>query len=159
MTKTISPIGILFICLGNICRSPLAEGVFRHVVTEAGRQAAFDIDSAATGSWHVGKPPDRRAIKVARHHGVDISNQTCRQINGHDFETFDHIVCMDYANIDDVTALQPAGSKAQIGLFMQLALGKALIIPDPYVGGRKGFETAYQMVDEASQALLKKLNS
>ncbi len=155
-TKT----AILFVCLGNICRSPLAEGVFRSVVEKAGQSHLYHIDSAATGSWHVGNPPDSRMIATADQHGTDLSNQRCRQINQNDFYDFNLIFCMDHSNVRDVEAIMPADATAKIQMFMPYALGQDIEVPDPYyMEAADGFEQVYQMVLEASNALLEKTNS
>jgi protein-tyrosine phosphatase len=147
---------ILFVCLGNICRSPLAEGVFRSVVDEAGKSHLYHIDSAATGSWHVGNPPDSRMIATANRHNTNISAQICRKITQNDFLDFDLIICMDHSNIRNVEAVLPVGSTANIQMFMHYALGKNIEIPDPYMEGPDGFERVYNMVLEASKAMLHK---
>ena len=148
---------ILFVCLGNICRSPLAEGVFRSVVERAGKTNLYHIDSSATGSWHVGNPPDARMITTADRHGTDLSNQRCRQIAQNDFYDFDLIICMDQSNIHNVEAIIPADATAKIKMFMPYALGQDIEVPDPYyMEAADGFEQVYQMVLEASNALLEK---
>jgi protein-tyrosine phosphatase len=149
---------VLFICLGNICRSPLAEGIFRHVVNECGMAEQFLIDSAATGTWHIGNPPDSRAIAVAGEHGLDISTQRCRRIVEDDFHRFDIIFCMDHANLANVLAMRPSRSKARIELFLQYALGKDQPVPDPYLDHSTGFEQVYQLINQASPGLLAKLS-
>lgn len=151
---------ILFVCLGNICRSPLAEGVFRSVVKNAGQSDFYHIDSAATGSWHVGNPPDARMIATAGRNGTDLSNQRCRQINQNDFYDFDLIICMDHSNVRNVEAIMPADATAKIQMFMPYALGQDIEVPDPYyMEAADGFEQVYQMVLEASNTLLENLNA
>ena len=148
---------ILFVCLGNICRSPLAEGVFSSVVENAGKSQIFYIDSAATGSWHVGNPPDSRMIATASQHDTDISAQRCRQITQNDFYDFDLIICMDHSNVKNVEAIMPADATAKIEMFIPYALGRDIEVPDPYyMEATDGFEQVYQMVLEASNALLGK---
>lgn len=148
---------ILFVCLGNICRSPLAEGVFSSVVENAGKSQMFHIDSAATGCWHVGNPPDSRMIATADRHGTDLSNQRCRKITQSDFFDFDLIICMDHSNVRNVEAIMPADAGAKIKMFMQYALGQDIEVPDPYyMEATDGFEQVYQMVLEASNELLNK---
>jgi protein-tyrosine phosphatase len=148
---------ILFICLGNICRSPLAEGVFRNVVENADQSHLYHIDSAATGSWHVGNPPDPRMIETASRHGTDLSNQRCRQITQSDFYDFDLIICMDHTNVQNVKAIMPADTTTKIEMFMPYALGQDIEVPDPYyMEAADGFEQVYKMVLEASNALLEK---
>lgn len=149
---------VLFICLGNICRSPLAEGVFRSVVETQGRGAQFHIDSAGTNGYHTGEAPDHRSIAVAMHHGVDISKQRCRQLTAQDFHDFDLILGMDKGNLRAIEARRPATvAKAEIALFYDFALQKRLEIPDPYYGGTGEFEKVYRMVRTASEALARLL--
>ncbi|EIM71816.1 protein tyrosine phosphatase [Nitratireductor aquibiodomus RA22] len=148
---------ILFVCLGNICRSPLAEGVFRSVVAERGRDADFMIDSAGTGAWHVGNAPDPRSIEIARRFGVDISMQRARQVNAGDFERFDLLLGMDRNNVRTLRERAPEAAAGKIHLFLNYADGRTLDIPDPYYGGDDGFASVYQTIREASEALLSKL--
>lgn len=157
---TASPkIAVLFICLGNICRSPLAEGIFRQTVMRAGKAEQFQIDSAATGSWHIGNPPDERAIETADYHNIDIGGQRCRRIDKDDFHRFDFIICMDRSNIANVEALRPAGSKAKIELFLQFALGRNQPVPDPYLDMNSSFEEVFQLIENASLGLLTRLTA
>lgn len=156
LTKHIS--SILFICLGNICRSPLAEGVFRHEATKRGVINQLSIDSAGTGGWHIGNPPDPRSVETAAGHGIDISHQVCRRLSRDDFNSFDIILGMDNSNIIDATSANHASGSAQIMLFTQFAqMGDNLDIEDPYYGGAAGFETAYQMIKQASVNSLDRL--
>lgn len=148
---------ILFVCLGNICRSPLAEGIFRAETQKALPGNSMRIDSAGLGRWHIGDPPDDRGIVTARHHGIDISALRCRQIWKDDFFEFDLIIAMDHANIDRLETVRPANSTAQIDLFLKLAHNRDEAIPDPYMGGMEDFETVFQMVQTASKALAAKL--
>ncbi len=158
-TAANSKTAILFVCLGNICRSPLAEGVFRHVVEQAGKADKFHIESAATGSWHIGNPPDARMIETAINHGTDISAQRCRQISPDDFYNFDLIICMDHSNVRNVEAIKPNDASARIVMLMDHALGQDEEVPDPYyMEAADGFEQVYQMVFKASNALLAKLD-
>jgi len=147
---------ILFVCLGNICRSPLAEGVFRQAVKDAGLEENYLLDSAGTGSWHVGNLPDPHSIAVTQNHNIDLTDQRCRQLRADDFDRFDLIICMDRSNVSNVLRQKPAGSRAEIEMFMPYALGRDEEIPDPYGEGPEGFEHVYQMILEASVALLKK---
>ena len=153
---------ILFICLGNICRSPLAEGVFRHEAVKRGAGELITIDSAGTGNWHVGEPPDQRAIEIANHHGIDISHQRCRALKPDDFRDFDLIIAMDQANIQNARAIggyhgEKSGS-AQLVLFTKFArLNSEPEIPDPYYRNPEDFEIAYQMIKEASIGTLRRL--
>lgn len=150
---------VAFVCLGNICRSPLAEGVFRDVVAARGQSAQFDIDSAGIGAWHTGNPPDPRSIAVAARHGIDLSAQCARQVAPGDFKRFDYIVAMDADNLRNLKAMAPVGSTADIVQFLPFALGVSRDIEDPYYGGVDGFETAYQLIRSASEALAGKLSS
>ena len=151
---------VLFVCLGNICRSPLAEGVFRHLAAEAGLADRFEIDSAGTGGWHVGEPPDARARMVAKQHGVALDSRA-RQVTPEDFERFDHIVAMDHDNLRTLQRMAAAaGADARIALLRShdpSADGDE--VPDPYYGGASGFETVYEMVHRACSALLERLRA
>ncbi|NKQ83715.1 low molecular weight protein-tyrosine-phosphatase [Rhizobium ruizarguesonis] len=134
-------ISILFVCMGNICRSPLAEGIFGHLVAEAGLTGAFTVASAGTGDWHEGDPPDQRSIGTAKNHGIDISGQRARRIQSRDFMDFDLILAMDRDNLAALKKSAPHG--ANIHLFGDAALGTGEDIPDPYYGGPEGFELVY----------------
>lgn len=134
-------VSILFVCMGNICRSPLAEGIFAHVVDETGLTGQFTIDSAGTGGWHEGEPPDRRSIATAASHGIDISGQRARRIRPKDFTDFDLILAMDRDNVAALKSI--ARPEADIRLFGDAALGTGEDIPDPYYGGPDGFELVY----------------
>lgn len=144
---------ILFVCLGNICRSPLAEGVFRAVVSERGLVDGFTLDSAGTGGWHLGSAPDPRSMAVAAAHGIDISMQKARKIVPADFQRFDLILGMDRSNVDDLIAIAPAQTHGRIHLFLDFAAGENGDIPDPYYGGEDGFMTVYRMIRNASELL------
>jgi low molecular weight protein-tyrosine phosphatase len=144
------PVRLLLVCLGNICRSPMAEGALRARLREAGLEHETIVDSAGTGDWHVGDPPDRRATVTAGRHGVDISGLRARQLCAADFDGFDWLLCADDANLRDVRALAPPGSSAQTGLFMEWA-GLQGAIPDPYTGGDDHFERVWSQVDAAAR--------
>lgn len=150
---------VLFVCLGNICRSPLAEGIFMKTVEEAGCSARFAADSAGTGAWHEGDPPDRRSIAVARTHGIDISRQRARQVRPDDFEAFDLILAMDRNNLDHLARIAPETPRLGIHLFNDYALGKPSDIPDPYYDGADGFETVYSMLLTGCASLVEKLGN
>ncbi|MGR6432911.1 low molecular weight protein-tyrosine-phosphatase [Rhizobium sp. PAMB 3182] len=150
---------VLFVCLGNICRSPLAEGIFMKTIEEAGCSARFAADSAGTGAWHQGDPPDSRSIAVARKHGIDISNQRARQVRPEDFETFDLILAMDRNNLDHLARIAPATPRLGIHRFSDYALGQPSDIPDPYYGGADGFETVYSMLLTGCASLVEKLGN
>ena len=146
---------ILFVCLGNICRSPLAEGVFRAVWAERGRGRDMLLDSAATSGWEVGSAPDPRSIAVAMRHGIDISGQRARKVRREDFSRFDLILGMDRSNVADLKALAPA--RDRVHLFLEFAHGQARDVPDPYYDGPEAFAEVYRMIREASEALATRL--
>jgi protein-tyrosine phosphatase len=146
---------ILMVCLGNICRSPLAEGILASKLPEN----KFLIDSAGTGNWHIGKKPDERSILVAKKNNLDISTQKCRQFTKKDFNTFDYIFVMDNQNYDDVMALSENEThKNKVELILNsLFEGENVDVPDPYYGLQNGFDTVYEMLDEACSILADKL--
>jgi protein-tyrosine phosphatase len=152
-----APTSILFVCLGNICRSPLAEGVFAAVAEAAGRGGEFALDSAGTGAWHVGSQPDRRSVEVAARHGIDITAQRARKIANDDFSRFDLILAMDRSNLADLRARAPADGSGRVHLFLGYAGGIERDVPDPYYGGADGFENVYLMIRDASERLLSRL--
>lgn len=149
------PVKILMVCLGNICRSPLAEGIMQSKLPVAD----FIVDSAGTGNWHAGEGPDRRSVATAKNRGLDISCQKARQIKVSDFSEFDHIYVMDTSNLSDVQKLAPnASAKAKVKLMMdEVHPGKNVNVPDPYYGGPEGFDNVYDMLDEACEIVAKKL--
>ncbi len=154
---SIKPINsILFVCLGNICRSPLAEGVFRTVLAERGRDML--LDSAATSAWEVGSAPDPRSIAIAMRHGIDISGQRARKVTPQDFSRFDLILGMDRSNVADLKALVPA-ARDRVLLFLEPAHGQARDVPDPYYDGAEAFAEVYRMIREASEALATRLEA
>jgi protein-tyrosine phosphatase len=137
-----APPRILFVCLGNICRSPLAEGAMRKAAAEAG--IAVEVDSAGTGDWHVGKPPDPRAIALAARHGLDISGLRARQVSTTDFHRFDRLVALDRDNLRDLRRLAPASATAGMSLLLDHAPGRAgQDVADPYFGDDAGFDVAW----------------
>lgn len=140
---------ILMVCLGNICRSPLAEGILRSKLSEE-----FHIDSAGTGDWHVGNCPDKRSISVAKKYGIDISAQRARQFNPKDFDEFDLIYVMDESNFEDVISM----AKSEIHKSkVQLILGDKNV-PDPYYSGDEGFENVYKMLEEVAVQIATKIS-
>ncbi|MBA8877915.1 low molecular weight protein-tyrosine-phosphatase [Phyllobacterium myrsinacearum] len=147
---------VLFVCLGNICRSPLAEGVFRSVLAEQGKAESVRIDSAGTNGYHTGEAPDDRSVSVAEKHGIDISGQRCRQLKPEDFLNFDLILGMDRANVTAIELRRPANATAETGLLSTIALGENNQIPDPYYGTGVDFERVYLMVLKASRGLSKR---
>lgn len=145
---------VLFVCLGNICRSPLAEGVFRDLAAREGVDVA--IDSAGTGDWHLGHAPDARAQAVADKNGLDISALRARLVTPDDFHRFDHIVAMDASNLANLEAMRPEAAKATLARLLDFAEGVDLIdVPDPYEGGPEGFEETYRLVEAGATGLLK----
>ncbi|AVO51488.1 low molecular weight protein-tyrosine-phosphatase [Ectopseudomonas mendocina] len=145
---------VLFVCLGNICRSPTAEGVFRHKLRAAGLEERVQVDSAGTGDWHVGKAPDSRTRQAALRRGYDLSAQRARQVETADFQRFDLILAMDQSNLRNLQALRPANARADLDLYLrryELALDE---VPDPYYGGEDGFEQVLDLIEQASDALL-----
>ncbi|MDF1629766.1 MAG: low molecular weight phosphotyrosine protein phosphatase [Alcanivoracaceae bacterium] len=148
---------ILFVCLGNICRSPTAEGVFRQRAAAAGLSLSL-IDSAGTASWHVGKAPDARTVKAAAGRGYDLSTLRARQVSVADFNAFDFILAMDEQNLAELQSIQPAQSLAELGLFLDYAEGAVeREVPDPYYGGDQGFQTVLDLIENASDGLIRRL--
>ena len=146
---------VLFVCLGNICRSPTAEGVFRHVVTRAGLIESIEIDSAGTHAYHIGEPPDARAQETARRRGIDLSGLRGRKATRVDIERFDYILAMDEENYQNLVAISPPGLEHKIRLFLEFAPDRPeREVPDPYFGGSGGFERVLDMIEEASEGFL-----
>lgn len=147
---------ILFVCLGNICRSPTAQGIFEQKTRLAG--VDLELDSAGTGDWHIGRAPDPRSLAFARRWGVDLSGQRARQVARADFERFDRIYAMDRSNLADLHHLAPPGARARIELVMSLAPDYGLDeVPDPYYGGDRGFEQVIDMLAVAADRLIEEL--
>lgn len=147
---------ILFVCLGNICRSPTAEAVFAQKAIGQGR-SDLRIDSAGTGAWHVGNPPDQRATHHAKLRGYDLSPLRARAVDPTDFEHFDLILAMDQQNFVDLVRAAPKNSKAKIELFLNYEQSTTTDVPDPYYGGDQGFENVLDLIEAASDGLLKTL--
>ncbi len=146
---------MLFVCLGNICRSPIVEGVFRDAVARAGLAAHVHIDSAGTGDWHVGRPPDRRAIATARRRGYDLTALRARQVSASDFARFGWILAMDRANLDALEAMRPRAFDGHLGLFLGFAPGAQQVeVPDPYQGDADAFEHVLDLAERGSSGLL-----
>ncbi|GGW21201.1 low molecular weight protein-tyrosine-phosphatase [Vreelandella hamiltonii] len=148
---------VLFVCLGNICRSPTAEGVFQQAVVRAGLDDRITIDSCGVGDWHVGKAPDPRSQAAARQRGIEIGHLRARQLKVSDFHEFDYVLGMDRENLAAMRALQPANSQAQVGLLLDYAGLPQSDVPDPYYGGDEGFEQVLDLIERASQGLLDEL--
>ena len=149
------PVNVLFVCMGNICRSPTAHGVFRHLVEEQGLSQQIYIDSAGTHAYHVGEPPDGRAQSTAISRGIDMSDLRARRAVENDFEYFDYVLAMDNDNFSILQNLAPPDRLDRLKLFMDFAphVGEPEV-PDPYYGGIKGFEIVFDMIEAASRGLL-----
>ena len=151
-----APHRILFVCLGNICRSPLAEAAFRARAAAAGLDV--QADSAGTGDWHIGEPPDRRAQRAALRHGIDISRYRGRQVEPADFRRFSHIFALDLDNLAALHRIKPVDATAKVGLLLDLVDGmEGQAVADPYYGADEGFEATWQEVDAAARALVARL--
>ncbi len=151
------PLGVLVVCLGNICRSPMAEGVLRARLEEAGLAEKVHVDSAATGRSHEGHPPDERAIACAGKHGVDISAQRARALELEDFTEFDIILCADRTILHDARIRKPRTAHAHVELMMEwCGLGKK-DVPDPYYGDPRDFERAWKLVDAAANGVVERI--
>ncbi|MGD8176522.1 low molecular weight protein-tyrosine-phosphatase [Marinimicrobium sp. ARAG 43.8] len=148
-------ISVLFVCLGNICRSPTAHGIFEHKIREAGLSEQVEIDSAGTAAWHIGKSPDARSAAAALQRGYDLSHLRARQSDEADFEHYDYILAMDESNLMDLRALSPANYRGHLGLFLEFARTfNEREVPDPYYGGNQGFEHVLDLVEDACEGLL-----
>lgn len=150
-------VSVLFVCMGNICRSPTAEGVFRHLVNEAGLEGDITIDSSGMGGWHVGRPPDERSQEAARNRGIEIGDLRARQTVLVDFDRFDYILAMDDRNMADLMDLCPAGHEDRLYRMLDFAdfskTTPVREVPDPYFG-HAGFENVLDLVENASKGLL-----
>lgn len=147
------PPSILFVCLGNICRSPLAEAAMRDAAARAGIEVR--VDSAGTGDWHVGNSPDPRSVAVAARNGIDISGYRARRVRGEDFRSFDHILALDPQNLRDLLAIAPADTSAKLELLMDLVPGRmGQGVRDPYYGNEADFEAVWAEVSAAAEALV-----
>ena len=145
---------VLFVCLGNICRSPTAEAVFRHQVQAAGLERQIHIDSAGTADWHQGKAPDSRSCLFASRRGYALESLRARQVCAEDFQRFDLILAMDHDNLARLQQLRPASARAELDLFLKRYDLDCDAVPDPYYGGDDGFEHVLDLVERASAALL-----
>lgn len=150
-----APVKVLFVCLGNICRSPSAEGVFHKVVKQAGLDDRVTIDSCGTGDWHVGKAPDTRAIAAARKRGIDISGLRARQFRSEDLDEFHYVLVMDRQNLADVRDVWRQNGGTEPSLFLRFGDSGHDEVPDPYYGGEQGFEHVLDLINEASEGLLR----
>jgi len=148
---------VLFVCMGNICRSPTAEGVFRHHVNERGLGDRIVADSAGTHAYHVSEPPDRRAFAAAERRGISLAEIHARRVSDTDFEEFDYIIAMDEDNLQHLVDQAPEEHRSKVQLFMSFASNDASEVPDPYYGGAAGFERVLDLIEEASRGLLETL--
>ncbi|EDM46147.1 low molecular weight protein-tyrosine-phosphatase [Marinobacter algicola] len=147
-------VNVLFVCLGNICRSPSAEGVFRQVLQRSGFEGRIATDSCGTGDWHVGKAPDGRAVAAAGKRGIDISDLRARQFQASDLERFDYVLVMDRQNLADVKDIWQQRGGTEPALFLGFGRSGEKEVPDPYYGGDQGFEHVLDLITEASEGLL-----
>ena len=161
-----SSVAVLFVCLGNICRSPTAHGVFQHKVEQAGLAQNIAVDSCGTGAWHAGESPDAHATQAASVRGYDLSSQRARQLQAEDFAQFDYILVMDGNNLSDINALKPAAHQGVVDLMLRYSTlassasteaqtsHQDFDVPDPYYGGVNGFDQVLDMIEQASVSLL-----
>jgi len=153
-------IKVLFVCMGNICRSPTAEGVFRHLVRQENLEHLIETDSSGTHAYHVGEPPDHRAQTTAVNRGIDLSDLRARRATSADFEEFDYVLAMDKDNYAILKSILPAGYESRLKMFLSYAPElKIKEVPDPYYGGDKGFDDVFDMVEVASLGLLSDIKS
>ncbi|WP_420600793.1 low molecular weight protein-tyrosine-phosphatase [Neptuniibacter sp.] len=148
---------VLFVCLGNICRSPTAHGVFQTMVEDQGLADSILVDSAGTAAYHVGNPPDSRSAATARKRGYDLSNLRARQAVETDFRDFDFILAMDESNLMNLRSLKPHNYSGHLGLFLDFSPEPESEVPDPYYGGDTGFEHVLNLVESASEGLLEQI--
>ena len=153
-------VAVVFVCLGNICRSPTAEGVFRHLVQQEGLDDWITTDSAGTHAYHIGKQPDHRAQQTARARGIDLSDLRGRKATENDFYEFDYVLAMDDDNYQVLKELCPAGLESKLSLFLDFSKEYSETqVPDPYYGGDQGFEFVFDLVDSASKGLLEDIKT
>jgi len=146
---------VLFVCLGNICRSPTAEGVFNALVEAEGLSDRITMDSAGTAAYHIGEPPDRRSQATALKRGVDMSHQKARRVDPGDFQEFDYLLAMDQDNHRNLLAICPSGLEHKVRLMLDFAEAvEERNVPDPYYTGGDGFEIVFDLIDNAAQGLL-----
>ena len=149
---------VLFVCMGNICRSPLAEAAFRQAAQAAGLEVM--VDSAGTGNWHAGSPPDRRACAVALRYGIDMGRYRARVVRPADFNRFTHVIALDHANLAHLRAMRPEGGRAALSLLLDHVPGRqGEAVADPYYGDSSGFETTWRDVSMGAEALVRLLQA
>ncbi|WP_042690436.1 low molecular weight protein-tyrosine-phosphatase [Azospirillum sp. B506] len=160
MTQKAPVLSVLFVCTGNICRSPTAEGLFRTHLRRAGIDDRVCVDSAGTHGYHVGEPPDPRSVEAARRRGVDISRLRARQVAPEDFERFDVILALDHGHLRQLKRLAPMGRRDRVLLFLDFTTNlKGQDVPDPYYGDEEQFDRVLDVIDAGAQALLKEVES
>lgn len=152
-------VSVLFVCMGNICRSPTAEGVFRHHVQEAGLADNIQVDSAGTHAYHVNEPPDRRARSAAERRGISLDTIKARRVHADDFEKFDYVLAMDRDNLALLVDQADTVHHDKIRLFLEFSSLREDEVPDPYYGGAAGFERVLDLIEDASRGLLETLHS
>ena len=146
---------VLFVCMGNICRSPTAQGVFLHLLREEGLEQRIAVDSAGTHAYHIGNPPDPRARESALRRGIDLGEQRARRVTAEDFSEFDYVLAMDEENREELLSLCPPGYEERVRLFLEFAPEvDENEVPDPYYGGRTGFERVLDLVEQGARGLL-----
>ena len=156
--KSLKEVNVIFVCMGNICRSPTAEGIFTRLVEEAGLQDKIGIDSAGTHAYHVGEPPDPRARKSALERGIDIGHLRARRAVIEDFERFDYVLAMDYDNLQNLQSLCEPQHSTKLKLFLEYGSHADIMeVPDPYYGGPLGFERVLDLIEDASNGLLQSI--
>ena len=158
MTEIKENTSVLFVCMGNICRSPTAEGVFRYHAEQAGTIEQLVIDSAGTHAYHAGEPPDRRACAAAERRGMSLEGIFARRVSSQDFERFDYIIAMDEDNLARLRDESPEEHRSKLRLFLEFSEGDEREVPDPYYGGAAGFERVLDLVEDASRGLLETLS-
>lgn len=147
-------VSVLFVCLGNICRSPSAHGVFQTLVERQGLSDRIRVDSAGTAAYHIGKAPDPRSIEAAKSRGYDLTRLRARQVSADDFNEYDYILAMDNENLANLKTLKADGYRGKLGLFLDYAQSIESEVPDPYYGGDAGFNHVLDLVENASTGLL-----
>ncbi len=158
MTEHREKVSVLFVCMGNICRSPTAEGVFRKIVADAGLESLVEIDSAGTHAYHAGEAPDQRATAAAQRRGFDLSGQRARRVTAEDLLRFDYVLAMDRDNQEMLLAAALDEQRQRIRLFMEFGSDPSRSeVPDPYYGGALGFERVLDLVEDASRGLLQEI--
>jgi protein-tyrosine phosphatase len=148
-------VNILFVCMGNICRSPTAQGVFEYLVENEQLSGRISTESAGTHAYHIGEKPDKRATAAAMKRGVDLSTQRARRVSAEDFEAFDYVLAMDRSNYEDLAAICPPEHLPKLRMFLEFSPDLEVVeVPDPYYGGATGFERVLDLIEQAAEALL-----